>query len=163
MNSQMSFKEYLMECWRYDSNNDSNKHICPQLVDKYVFFWVLTSGQSGTEDWQVAGNTRSGRICYLYLSKTILGASKITDELRKAALYYTRPAHFLSIQRHRMLSFILMWRVSIIRGPIKARGSEGVGEGALSICQVLRVGTGVAIRGRCLSRYGSGALWQTLV
>ena len=41
-------------------------------------------------------------------------------------------------QRHCMLSSILMWRVSIIRGPIKAGGVGG--EGVLSICRVLKGG-----------------------
>lgn len=39
-----------------------------------------------------------------------------------------------------MLSFILMWHVSIIRGLIKA--GEGGKKGVLSICQVLRGGHG---------------------
>lgn len=49
-----------------------------------------------------------------------------------------------SYQRHCMLSFILMWCVSIIRGPIKeGRGGERrKKKRVLSICRVLRGGHG---------------------
>lgn len=116
MNSQTSLKESLHRMLEMFRTNDP--------TGRQTRFLFCSNRSQVAEARQVAGNSRSSRIFYLYLSKTILGAGEITGELHEAALYDAGPAHFLSVPRHRMLSFILMWRVSIIRGPIKARGDE---------------------------------------
>lgn len=82
---------------------------------------------------------------------------QITGSFHRWTRYCIRPSHFLSIQRHCMLSVILMWCVSIIRGPIKA-GGRGIKETCPSV-KCYWVGNSVVIRARLLRGSYSSRHW----
>lgn len=92
------------------------KHSCTKAYPCHSFpvtLHVDTGLQTGSRrEW--------GQLHLTFTSPCPYFGCQIIDELRKGTLYFIGPAHFLSIQRHCMPSFILMWCVSIIRGPIKA-------------------------------------------